>query len=97
MNDYRAPLHDIRFNLEELAGLAEIRKSARFQDATPDVVNSVLEEAGRLAAEVLAPLNRIGDRTGNRVVDRAVVPPEGFKSAYQAFVDGGWPALPFAP
>ncbi len=97
MSDYRAPLQDIRFNLEELARLGEIRESAHFQDTTPDVVNAVLEEAGRLAAEVLAPLNRIGDRTGNRVVDRAVVPPEGFKSAYQAFVDGGWPALPFAP
>ncbi len=97
MNDYRAPLQDIRFNLEELAGLPEIRKSARFHDATSDVVDAVLGEAGRLAAEVLAPLNQVGDRAGNRVVDRAVVPPEGFKSAYQAFVDGGWPALPFAP
>jgi alkylation response protein AidB-like acyl-CoA dehydrogenase len=97
MSDYRAPLQEIRFNLEALAGMAEIRKSARFSEATPDVVDAVLEEAGRLAAEVLAPLNQVGDRAGNRVVDRAVVPPEGFKSAYRAFVDGGWPALPFAP
>ncbi|MBI1733105.1 MAG: acyl-CoA dehydrogenase [Gammaproteobacteria bacterium] len=97
MSDYRAPLRDIRFNLEALAELPEIRKLPRFQEATPDVVDAVLEEAGKLAAEVLAPLNPVGDRTGNRVVDRAVLPPEGFKSAYRAFVDGGWPALPFAP
>ena len=97
MSDYRAPLQDIRFNLEELAGLAEIRQLPHFHEATADVVDAVLEESGRLATEVLAPLNTVGDRTGNRVVDRKVVPPEGFKSAYRAFVDGGWPALPFAP
>ncbi len=97
MSDYRAPLQDIRFNLEQLAGMAEIRKLAHFHEATADVVDAVLEESGRLAAEVLAPLNTVGDRTGNRVVDRKVVPPEGFKAAYQAFVEGGWPALSFAP
>jgi acyl-CoA dehydrogenase len=97
MTGYRAPLADIRFNLESVAGLPEIRALPRFHAASPDVVDAVLEEAGRLAAEVLAPLNAVGDRSGNRLVDRAVVPPEGFKSAYRAFVDGGWPGLPFGP
>jgi alkylation response protein AidB-like acyl-CoA dehydrogenase len=92
---YCAPLRDIRFTLEALAGLPEICALPVYHDVSPDVVDAVLDEAGRLAADVLAPLNTVGDRNGARVEDRRVVPPAGFRDAYRVFAEGGWPSLPF--
>jgi 3-(methylsulfanyl)propanoyl-CoA dehydrogenase len=96
MSTYTAPLQDMRFVLRELAGLEDIGKLPGLEDATPDVINAVLEEAARFASDVLAPLNRTGDLAGTRVENGAVVTPEGFKQAYRQFADGGWPALPFS-
>ena len=61
--DYAAPLDDMRFVLDEIAGLAE-RERMGFEQATPDLVDAVLAEAGKFAAGVLAPLNRSGDIEG---------------------------------
>ena len=66
MSDYLAPLKDMRFVIERLGPLAEIAQLPGYEDATPDVVDAVLEEAGKLAAGVLSPLNRIGDTEGAR-------------------------------
>jgi alkylation response protein AidB-like acyl-CoA dehydrogenase len=97
MSQYAAPVRDMMFALNELAGLRAIAALPGLQDATPELVQSVIEEASRLAAEVLAPLNRHGDVSGSKVQDRAVVTPKGFADAYRAFRDGGWAAVPFDP
>jgi len=90
---YTAPVKDMRFVINELAGLGELGSLATFDMVTPDLVDTILEEAGRLAGEVLAPTNWVGDRTGTRVENRAVIVPEEFRAAYRQFLEGGWPAL----
>ncbi len=97
MSAYTAPLKDMRFVLNELAGLREVAKLPGYEEATPDTVDAILEEAARFAAEVLDPLNRSGDQEGSRLADGAVRTPQGFRSAYRKFAAGGWNALPFEP
>ena len=96
MTDYAAPLADMRFALTEIAGLPEIAALPGCEQATPDLVDAVLEEAGKLAGGVLAPLNQIGDQQGSRLENGVVRTPTGFKDAYARYVEGGWNALPFA-
>jgi alkylation response protein AidB-like acyl-CoA dehydrogenase len=95
MSAYVAPLKDMRFVLHELAGLAEIAQLPGYEDATPDTVDAVLEEAAKFASGVLDPLNHTGDEEGSQWKDGAVKTPKGFKEAYRQYVDGGWGALPF--
>lgn len=64
MSEYRAPLKDMRFVLEELIGLEQIARLPQCEEASPDVVAAILEEGGKFAEEVLAPLNRVGDVHG---------------------------------
>jgi alkylation response protein AidB-like acyl-CoA dehydrogenase len=97
MSAYQAPLKDMRFVLKELAGLDEIAKLPGYEDATPDTVDAILEEASKFASEVLDPINYSGDRQGSVWKDGAVTTPKGFKEAYKQYVSGGWGALPFAP
>jgi len=95
MSSYAAPLKDMRFVLNELAGLAEIAKLPGYQDATPDTVDAILEEASKFATEVLDPINYSGDREGSKFADGDVRTPKGFREAYKKFCEGGWNALPF--
>jgi alkylation response protein AidB-like acyl-CoA dehydrogenase len=97
MADYTAPLKDMRFVLTELAGLNEVAQLPGCEEASADVVEAILEEAGKFAGEVLAPLNRIGDREGARWADKQVTVAPGFKEAYRQFVDNGWAALDCSP
>ena len=97
MTTYAAPTRDMRFVLNELAGLPNVNQLPGFEEATVETVDAVLEEAGKFAAEVLAPLNRPGDIDGAKFNDAEVMPPEGFKAAYRAFVESGWASLPFEP
>ncbi len=93
---YTAPLSEMRFALD-LAGLAEVARLPGAADAAPDLVDAILEEAGKLASEVLAPLNQPGDRESSRLENGVVYTPKGFKEAYRTFVEGGWNSVPFAP
>ncbi len=94
MPEYRAPLDDMRFVLNVLAGLPELAASIpEFENVTSDVVDSILAEAGRFAGEVLSPLNRSGDREGVRVVDNSVKVAAHFPEAYRAFASAGWVSL----
>ncbi|MHA1569643.1 MAG: acyl-CoA dehydrogenase [Alphaproteobacteria bacterium] len=97
MGEYNPRIDDIRFVLKEVAGLDEIAALPGYEQATPDLVDAVLEEAGKLASEVLAPLNRVGDRQGSVLENGIVRTPDGFKDAYRRFVDGGWNGIPFNP
>lgn len=97
MSAYAAPLKDMRFVLRELAGLRDVAKLPGYEEATPDTVDAILEEAAKFAAEVLDPLNRAGDEEGSRWQDGRVTTPKGFRDAYEKFAAGGWNALPFEP
>lgn len=97
MSDYFPPLDDMQFVLNTLAGISEIATLPGYEEASPDLINAVLEEAGKMASQVLAPLNRIGDQQGSRLIDGQVHTPEGWKAAYQHFVKSGWNGLSFNP
>src|SRR5262245_4863432 len=94
MSQYQPPLADMRFVLNELAGLDEIAALPGFGDATADTVEAILEEAGKFATGVLDPLNAAGDRAGARWrEDGSVSTPPGFKDAYRQFCELGWNGL----
>jgi len=90
MSDYRAPVKDMRFVMDELAGFKELSQIAGFEEATPDLADAVLDEAAKFAGEVLAPLNRIGDKEGCKLTPNGVTTPPGWKEAYKAFCEAGW-------
>lgn len=94
MPDYKAPLRDLRFVRNELLGYeAHYASLPDAQDATPDMVDAILEEGAKFCEQVLSPLNRIGDEQGCTLTETGVTTPTGFKEAYQQFVAGGWPSL----
>ncbi|MFQ5937215.1 MAG: acyl-CoA dehydrogenase N-terminal domain-containing protein, partial [Acidiferrobacterales bacterium] len=94
---YSPPIRDMEFVLNELADLDGVAGLPGCEQATPDLVSAVLEEAGRLAAEVLAPLNQPGDRQGSTLVDGVVHTPDGWQDAYRKFIEGGWNGLALDP
>jgi len=93
MTTYSAPLRDMQFVMKDLADLDAVIELPGNAEATPDLVNAVLEEAAKLASEVLSPLNKPGDAKGARLGDSGVVAADGFAAAYQQFVSGGWNGL----
>ncbi|HVY02338.1 MAG TPA: acyl-CoA dehydrogenase C-terminal domain-containing protein [Caulobacterales bacterium] len=95
---YTPPLREYRFLLREVLKIDRYANLPGFSDATPEVIDQVLEEAGRLSAELIQPLNVVGDREGcARAADGSVRTPTGFKEAYAQLVAGGWPALSCDP
>ena len=98
VTDYAPPLRDIRFVLDEVAGLPGLLTTERFGHVDLDTVHLVLEEVGRFMAEVVAPTNRIGDQEGAVLhPDGTVTLPAPFKVAYNRMVDAGYGAIPFDP
>ncbi|MBC2778376.1 acyl-CoA dehydrogenase [Parasphingopyxis marina] len=87
---FTPPVTEQRFVLRHIAGIDFLADSERFAEATPDMVDAILEGAGQLAAGEWAPLNRVGDETGAKLTENGVVMPAGFKEAYRAYVEGGW-------
>ena len=84
----------MQFVLNELAGLAQVASLPGFEDATPDTVTAILQEASKFATEVLDPLNAPGDREGSKLLpDGSVQTPAGFKAAYKQYADNGWNGL----
>jgi len=94
---YAAPIRDWLFVLQEIAGIDAIAGLPGYGDTTSDLVQSVLEEAGKFAGGVLAPLNRIGDEQGARLENGVVRTPDGFRDAYAKFTEAGWNGMPFDP
>lgn len=98
MTAYHAPLADMRFVLNHVIGLETLAALPECAGADPELVEAVLEEAGRLAAGEMAPLNRLGDCQGAQLqADGTVRTPPGFAAAWRLFVAGGWNGLPCAP
>ncbi len=95
MTPYTPPLDQMRFVMSRVAGLAQVGHLPGLEAAGTDVVDQVLDEAGRLAVGVLAPLNQVGDEAGAVLERGAVRTAPGFRDAYRAFADGGWMGLPF--
>jgi 3-(methylthio)propanoyl-CoA dehydrogenase len=93
MSTYIAPLRDMRFVMTELAGLGELSSLPGFEEVTPELAEAVLDEAAKLATEVLAPLNKPGDEQGARLTKDGVVAADGFAAAYRQFVESGWSGL----
>ena len=95
MSDYVAPLKDMQFVLNELAGLDQLAKLPGCEDVSVELVEQILEESGKFCAEVLSPLNQPGDAEGSKWDQGKVTTPKGFNAAYKQFVEGGWNALQF--
>ena len=93
MNEYHAPLADMKFVLRELVDRELLAQLPDFSEMTLDVAESVLEEAAKFASGVLSPLNQIGDVQGARWQDGRVLTADGWKQAYARFVADGWGAL----
>jgi alkylation response protein AidB-like acyl-CoA dehydrogenase len=94
MPQYTPPIRDTRFVLEQVVGLDAHAHVPGFGNATPDTVEAVLEQGGRFVADVLFPLNQVGDQEGcTRHPDGSVTTPAGFKEAYAQFVESGWGTL----
>jgi 3-(methylthio)propanoyl-CoA dehydrogenase len=90
MAEYAAPLKDMQFVLKRVVGLDQVNALPGWEDVTEDVVDAILEEAGKLASEVLSPLNATGDRQGATCKDGKVSMPAGFRDAYWQWVKAGW-------
>jgi 3-(methylthio)propanoyl-CoA dehydrogenase len=93
MSDYRAPVKDMRFVMDEIVGLADIAQLPGYEDATADMADAILDEAAKFASGVLAPLNKSGDQQGCKLGPDGVITPDGWKDAYKAFCDSGWNGL----
>jgi len=87
---YNAPLKDMQFVLTELANLAEINALPGCEDATPDTVEAVLEENAKFCRDVIAPLNRVGDKDPSYWKDGTVTTTKGFREAFKAYAEAGW-------
>jgi len=97
MSQYTAPIRDMQFVMRELANLEGVTGLPGCEEVTPDLVDAILDEAGKFAGGVLAPLNKIGDREGAKWADGQVSTAPGWKEAYTQFAESGWTALACDP
>ncbi len=97
MPEYQAPLKDMQFAINELADIDLLTSLPGFEDATPDMVEAILQQASVLANEVYSPLNQPGDQHGTFIEDGLVVTPPGFAEAYHQFAENGWQGLSQSP
>lgn len=97
MSYYRAPLEEISFTLETIANMRDWSAMKGFEEASEDLVQAVLEEAAKLANDVIAPTNQIGDEQGSKANNGEVTTPDVFKPMHRQFVEGGWSTLAADP
>ena len=97
MREYAAPLRDMLFVLREIAPLDDVARLPGCEDATLELAETILKEAGKFATGVLSPLNVTGDREGARWKDGEVLTPSGWRDAYRQFTADGWNALTSNP
>ncbi|HYC15531.1 MAG TPA: acyl-CoA dehydrogenase family protein, partial [Stellaceae bacterium] len=93
MSEYKAPLRDMHFVLQELAGLADIARLPGCEEVNAELVDQILEEGAKFATGVLSPINRSADEEGSHWEKGKVTTPRGFKEAYKQFIEGGWNGL----
>jgi len=97
MTVYDAPTRDMRFVMHDLGLLDRVQALPGCEEPNGELVDAVLEEAGKLAGEALAPLNASGDRQGATLENGVVRVADGFAEVYHAYVEGGWNSIPFDP
>jgi len=97
MSTYIAPIRDMQFVLNDVAGLEEICALPGNEECSVDLVESILDEASKFATGVLDPINSVGDRVGHVCKDGVVTTAPGFKEAYKLFAETGWNSMPFDP
>ncbi len=97
MQVYKAPLRDMRFVLQEMYGTQELAAELGFEDVSDELCDTILEEAAKVAEEVLLPLNASGDLEGCQYENGVVRTPKGFPEAYKLFREGGWTSLASDP
>ncbi len=97
MPTYKAPLRDFRFLLNDLLNIQNYGNLPGFAEATPDMVDAVLDGSAQLMEEVIAPLNQVGDLEGCKLDNGVVTTPTGFKAAYKTYCEGGWNGLTADP
>ena len=90
MAEYVAPVKDMQFVLKHVVGLDQVNQIPGWEEVTDDLVDAILDEASKLANEVLSPLNATGDRQGAKYKDGTVTTPTGFKDAYGQYIAAGW-------
>ena len=90
MTEFSAPLADLQFTLTHIAEIEKITRFPGYEEATPDIIDAILEQSGKFAEQVLAPLNRSGDQQGCRIENGIVYTPDGFKDAYEQMSEAGW-------
>jgi len=93
MPEYKAPLRDIKFVLEELLDCDSHYKKLGYEDASLEMIDAIMTEGAKFTEQVVAPINQIGDQQGCKWEDGVVTTPPGYKEAYQQYVEGGWPTL----
>ena len=94
MLSYKAPIADMKFIIEDLFDFyGHYQKTPEFAEATPDLVEAIMQECAKFSENELLPLYQSGDKEGCRWEDGKVITPKGYKEAYQQFVDGGWPSM----
>ncbi|WP_460452099.1 acyl-CoA dehydrogenase [Alsobacter sp. SYSU BS001988] len=94
---YRPPVEDMLFTLRHTAGLDRLSADGLAPELDGGMAAAILEEAGRFAGDVIAPLNAVGDKIGSRIVDGKVVTPPGWREAYRAWAEAGWNGLTADP
>lgn len=97
MSQYVAPVQEMKFVLKELADYDRVSRLPGYEEATPELADSVLEEAAKFAQNVLSPLNQPGDQEGAKWHDKKVTTAKGFKPAYLQFTENGWNSLALDP
>ena len=96
MSTYIAPVRDMQFVMNELADLEAVTQLPGYEECSPDLVDAIMDEAGKFASEVIDPINPVGDRQGCTWKDGVVTSADGYKDAYKLFVETGWNAMPCA-
>lgn len=97
MPDYKAPLRDIKFVMNEVLDSEKHYADLGAEDATPDMVDAIIGEGAKFCEDVLAPLNAVGDQEGCTWSEDGVKTPTGFKEAYDQYVENGWPSMNASP
>jgi len=93
MPEYKAPIRDMKFVMQELLDCDSHYQKLGYEDASLDMVDAIISEAAKFTEQVIAPINQSGDEQGCTWTDGQVTTPDGFKDAYQQYVEGGWPTL----
>lgn len=94
---YTAPLDNIRFVLNDVLGVEKLSTLPGYEEATPDMIDQIIEGGAAICQDILFPLNQSGDKEGCTFENGVVRTPSGFKEAYKAFTEGGWTALAADP